>query len=308
VHSSIQAPSQLLVGLDTADDAAVYQLTDDIAIVQTVDFFTPVLDDPYDWGRVTAANALSDVYAMGGRPVLCLNLVGWPRDDLPLELLSQVLQGGLDVATQAGAFVAGGHSVDDREPKYGMCVTGVAHPAHLFRNTAAKPGDKLVLTKPLGSGILASALKAGLIEDSDTLSALVQTMTTLNADAAEAAHDAGCRAATDVSGFGLLGHLTEVLTASDCGAQLQAESVPLLPEVRKLAAQGVLPGGSKRNLEWVRPSVVARGVDEVTLAVLADAQTSGGLLLCWPHDAPSPPGAVIGAITEGPVGRITVIP
>jgi selenide, water dikinase len=299
--------SALLVGLDPADDAAVYRLTPEFAVVQTVDFFTPVVDDPYDWGRVAAANALSDVYAMGGRPLLCLNLVGWPRDGLPLDMLGKVIAGGTAVAAAAGAIVAGGHSIDDREPKYGMCVTGVAHPDHLLRLSAARPGDALVLTKPLGTGILSSALKAGRIDDPSIIERMVDTMVRLNDKAALAAHDVGCRAATDVTGFGLLGHLRAMLEASQCAATLFVDRIPLLPRVRRFAEEGILPGGSRRNLEWIEPGLDRGEIDDVTVAVLADAQTSGGLLLCWPDRIGGAPGPVIGQITKGPAGRIRLV-
>jgi selenide, water dikinase len=292
--------------LERPDDAAVYRLTPELAVVQTVDFFTPILDDPYDWGRVAAANALSDVYAMGGRPLLCLNLVAWPRGSLPFEMLAEVITGAASVASAAGAVVAGGHSVDDREPKFGMCVTGVAHPDHLFKVSAARPGDKLVLTKPIGTGILSSALKDDHIDDPFIIKQMVDTMVQLNNEAAEAAHDAGCRAATDVTGFGLLGHLREMLEASGCAATLFTDRIPLLPGVRHFAEKGILPGGSRRNLEWVDPWLDRGDTDDVTVAVLADAQTSGGLLLCWPDTGHDAPGAVIGTVTSGPAGRISL--
>lgn len=292
--------------MEQPDDAAVYRLTPELAVVQTVDFFTPILDDPYDWGRVAAANALSDVYAMGGRPLLCLNIVGWPRGTLPLEILAKVITGATSVASAAGAVVAGGHSIDDHEPKFGMCVTGVAHPDHLFQISAARPGDKLVLTKPIGTGILSSALKDDHIDDLCIIKQMVDTMVELNDEAADAAHDAGCRAATDVTGFGLLGHLREMLEASGCAATLFADRVPLLPGVRHFAEKGILPGGSRRNLEWVEPSLDRGDADDVTVAVLADAQTSGGLLLCWPKTEHDAPGAVIGTVTSGPKGRINL--
>jgi selenide,water dikinase len=295
----------LLVGLETADDAAVYQLTPDLAVVQTVDFVTPILDNAYDWGRVAAANALSDVYAMGGRPVLCLNLVAWPRDRLPLSMLAEVIDGGRTIASLAGAVVAGGHSIDDREPKYGMCVTGVVHPNHLLRISEAKPGDQLVLTKPIGTGILSTALKAGLAA-AILVEQMVDSMVRLNDEAAQAAHDAGCRAATDVTGFGLLGHLFELLAASGCGADVHVGAVPLLPGVRRFAERGILPSGSRRNLDWVAPALRRGSVDSVTVAILADAQTSGGLLICWPSDVPNPPGAVIGVVTQA-AGNISLI-
>jgi selenide,water dikinase len=297
----------LLVGLHPADDAAVYRLAPDLAVVQTVDFFTPVVDDPYDWGRVAAANALSDIYAMGGRPLLCLNLVCWPRSDLGYDVLADVLRGGAAVAAEAGAIVAGGHSIEDTEPKYGMAVTGIVHPDHLLRADHASPGDLLILTKPLGTGILSSAVKAGRLGEA-AVADLVRSMTTLNRDAAAAAHDAGCRAATDVTGFGLLGHLREMLAASGCSAIVTAADVPLMAGVRELAAEGVLPGGSRRNIDWVSELLDAGPADDVTVAILCDAQTSGGLLICWPQAAPldSAPGPVIGEVVAGPAGTISL--
>ena len=298
----------LLVGLDPADDAAVYLLAPDLALVHTVDFFTPVVDDPYDWGRVAAANALSDVYALGGRPVLCLNIVCWPRSELPLSVLGDVLRGGADVVAEAGAVVAGGHSVDDPEPKYGMAVTGVVHPDHLLTVAGARPGDLLVLTKPLGTGVISSALKERKVEaESPPVEAMVRSMTTLNAEAARAAHDAGCRGGTDVTGYGLLGHLREMLEASGCAAEVVVADVPLLAGARELAEEGVFPGGSRRNLEWVVERLDPGEAADVEVALLADAQTSGGLLLCWPAGGPPPPGAVVGRVTEGPSGSITLV-
>jgi selenide, water dikinase len=298
----------LLVGLDPADDAAVYLLAPDLALVQSIDFFTPILDDPFDWGRVAAANALSDIYAMGGRPILCLNVVGWPRGELGLDVLSRVLEGGVSIAAKAGAVVAGGHSIDDPEPKFGMAVTGVAHPDHLLRISAAQPGDRLILTKPLGTGILSSALKEKRIGD-ELVRPMVEVMTALNDSAARAAHDAGCRAATDVTGYGLLGHLREMLEASGCAAEVNVTDVPVLDGTRQMAAEGVLPGGSRRNLEWVGEKLDRGVTDDVSVAVLADAQTSGGLLICWPEAAdPSvaPPGPVIGRVVKGRPGHMSL--
>jgi selenide,water dikinase len=252
---------------------------------------------------VAAANALSDVYAMGGRPVLCLNLVAWPRDALGLDVLALVLAGGAAVAAEAGAAVAGGHSIDDPEPKYGMAVTGLVHPDHMLRSSAARPGDRLVLTKPLGTGVLSSALKQGLISEDDA-GPMITSMTTLNRAAAEAAHDAGCRAATDVTGYGLLGHLREMLEASGCAAEVEAAAVPLLEGAWVMAERGVLPGGSRRNRAWVEEKLDRGTADDVTVDLLCDAQTSGGLLIAWPGDGPEPPGAVVGRVVAGAPGSI----
>ncbi|GAA0806439.1 selenide, water dikinase SelD [Spirilliplanes yamanashiensis] len=264
----------LLVGLGDGDDAAVVRLADGVAVVATADFFTPVVDDAYDWGRIAAANALSDVYAMGGAPVVAVNLLAWPRDVLPMELAAEVLRGGLAVAREAGCPVAGGHSVDDPEPKYGMAVTGIADPARLLRNDAGAPGVPLTLTKPLGIGVLNSRHKA----TGEVFPQAVAAMTALNRDASAAALAAGAVCATDVTGFGLLGHLHKLARASGVTARLDAAAVPYLEGARAAAAAGHVSGGTRRNLDWVRPHLdSAAGEDELLL--LADAQTSGGLLV-----------------------------
>ncbi len=267
--------AEVLVGLDDGDDAAAVRVADGLAAISTADFFTPVVDDAYDWGRIAAANALSDVYAMGGTPVMAINLVGWPRDVLPTDLLTEVLRGGLDVATQAGCPVIGGHSIDNPEPIYGMAVTGTADPDRLLRNDAAQPGLPISLTKPLGLGILNNRHKA-----TGELSAeAVEVMTTLNREASEAALAAGVRSATDVTGFGLLGHLHKLCRASGVAAEIDAAAVPYVSGAREAFAAGHVPGGSRRNLDWVRPHLSADGVGEDELVMLADAQTSGGLLV-----------------------------
>jgi selenide, water dikinase len=266
--------ADLLVGLDDGDDAAVVRLDGGRAIIATADFFTPVVDDPYDWGRIAAANALSDVYAMGGRPLVAVNLLAWPREVLPLDLAREVLRGGLDVARSASCHVAGGHSVDDPEPKYGMAVTGVADPGRLLRIDAGRPGQPLSLTKPLGLGVLNSRHKA----TGERFPQAVVAMTTLNAEAAEAAVAAGVCCATDVTGFGLLGHLYKMTRASRVSAVIEAGAIPYLEEARHAAADGYISGGTRRNLDWVRPHVQT-GYDELELLLLADAQTSGGLLV-----------------------------
>jgi selenide,water dikinase len=269
-----QASADLLVGLDDGDDAAVLRIDESTAIVATADFFTPVVDDAYDWGRIAAANALSDVYAMGGRPVLAVNLVGWPRDVLPTELLTEVLRGGLDIAREAGCHVAGGHSIDDPEPKYGMAVTGLVHPDRLLRNDAARPGLPLTLTKPLGIGVLNNRHKA----TGEVFPQAVATMTQLNGEASELALAAGARAATDITGFGLLGHLLKLARASGVAAVIDSAAVPFLDGAREALRDGYVSGGTHRNLDWVRPHLAAE-VDEEELLLLADAQTSGGLLV-----------------------------
>ena len=268
------AGPELLVGLDDGDDAAVVRIDERTAVVSTADFFTPVVDDPYDWGRIAAANALSDVYAMGGHPIVAVNLVGWPRDVLPTELLREVLRGGHDVAREAGCHVAGGHSIDDPEPKYGMAVTGLVDPERLLRNDAALPGEPISLTKPLGVGVLNNRHKA----TGEVFPQAIESMVQLNRAAAEAAVQSGALAATDVTGFGLLGHLYKMARASGVSALIDAAAVPYLPGARDAVRDGFVSGGTRRNLGWVRPHLLA-DVDEDELLLLADAQTSGGLLV-----------------------------
>ncbi len=277
-NSPVTRHPDLLVGLETSDDAAVYVTPGGTALVQTVDFFTPVVDDPYDWGRITAANALSDVYAMGGTPITALQLVGWPRDTLPFVLLEEVIAGGAAVMEAAGCTIVGGHSIDDPEPKYGFAVTGLVEPDRLVTNAGAQPGDSLVLTKPLGTGIIATAIKN---QKADTAVAgqAVEIMAALNEGASRAMTSVGVNAATDITGFGLLGHLTEMLEAAGLAAELNVSAVPLIDGVLDLAGQGILPGGSKRNLESVADSVDFGDIPVHIRNVLADAQTSGGLLI-----------------------------
>ncbi|HEX6514391.1 MAG TPA: selenide, water dikinase SelD [Nocardioidaceae bacterium] len=264
----------LLVGLDHGDDAAAVRIDRGRAVIATADFFTPVVDDAYDWGRIAATNALSDVYAMGGTPVLGVNLLAWPRDRIPFELAAEVLRGGADVCAIAGAHLAGGHSIDDPEPKYGLAVTGLGDPDRLLRNDAGKPGTPLTLTKPLGLGVLNNRHKA----TGEVFPEAVAVMTTLNRDASAAALAAGVECATDVTGFGLLGHLLKLVRASGVSAVVDAAAVPYVAGARESVAAGFVPGGSRRNLDWVRPHLLSRlGEDELLL--LADAQTSGGLLV-----------------------------
>jgi selenide,water dikinase len=293
-------PGELLVGLDDGDDAAVVRLAGGTAVVATADFFTPVVDDAYDWGRIAAANALSDVYAMGGTPVVAVNLLAWPRERLPLDLAAQVLRGGLDVAREAGCHVAGGHSVDDPEPKYGMAVTGVADPDRLLRNDTGRAGLPLTLTKPLGIGVLNSRHKA----TGEPFGHAVTAMTTLNRDAAAAAVAAGLRCATDVTGFGLLGHLHKLARASGVTAVVDSGAVPYLAGARDALAAGYVSGGTRRNLAWVRPHLSAvRGVTEDELLLLADAQTSGGLLVAG--ELPGHP--VIGELLPARADGVTLV-
>ncbi|MEZ0342442.1 selenide, water dikinase SelD [Mycobacterium sp. pV006] len=288
---------ELLVGLDDGDDAAAVRIAGDTALIATTDFFTPVVDDPYDWGRIAAANALSDVYAMGGRPVVAVNLLGWPRDVLPFELAAETLRGGLDVCGKAGCHLAGGHSVDDPEPKYGLAVTGIADPNRLLRNDAGKPGIPLSLTKPLGIGVLNSRHK----NTGERFEHAIEVMTTLNADASAAALAAGVECATDVTGFGLLGHLHKLARASGVTAVVDAASVPYIDGAREALRDGFVSGGTRRNLEWVAPHIDISAISEDEALLLADAQTSGGLLI-----AGEIPGApVIGELV--PRGEHTIV-
>jgi selenide, water dikinase len=269
-----RATGDLLVGLENGDDAAVVRIDGDRAVIATADFFTPVVDDPRDWGRIAAANALSDVYAMGGEPLVAVNLLAWPRDELPFELAAEVLAGGAEIAREAGCHLAGGHSIDDREPKYGLAVTGLGDPGRLLRNDAGAPGLPLTLTKPLGLGVLNNRHKA----TGERFPEAVAVMTQLNRDASRAALAGGATCATDVTGFGLLGHLLKLCRASGVDAEIDAAAVPYLEGVRAALAEGFVPGGSRRNLEWVHPHLES-GVDDDELLLLADAQTSGGLLV-----------------------------
>ena len=310
----------LLVGIRRSDDAGVYRLTDELALVQTVDFFTPIVDEPYDWGRIAAANSLSDVYAMGGTPITALQVVGWPREGLSFDVLADVLEGGASILEAANTALAGGHTIDDPEPKYGLAVTGLVHPDDLVTNSGAQPGDVLVLTKPIGTGLIATAIKRGEASPEQRNEA-VATMSALNAGAAVAMRRVGARAATDVTGFGLLGHLTELIRASSVSAEIDAAAVPLLRGVTDLASAGVVPGGTQRNLASVARSTDFGTLDTTMQLVLADAQTSGGLLVSV--DAPlekaflqaladeGVTGVTVGRITErdfshGPSGRIVV--
>jgi selenide, water dikinase len=307
----------VLVDASTADDAAVYRLAEDRALVATVDFFTPIVDDPYDFGRIAAANALSDIYAMGARPLFALNLIGFPRDLLHTGTLEEIIRGGGVVALEAGIAVIGGHSIDDAEPKYGMCVIGEADPRLLTRNDSARVGDVLILTKPIGTGIIATAIKQGIAAD-DVIRTAVASMTTLNRGAAEAMLRVGVSAATDVTGFGLPGHLRNMLRASGVAAVLRADSIPLLPGVAELAAGDCFPGGTRRNMADLQQDLSwDDSLTELQRLVLCDAQTSGGLLIAVPPSRAeallvelvaeqTPIAVVIGEIVSGDVGHIEV--
>jgi selenide,water dikinase len=304
---------RVLVG--TEDDAGVYRITDDLAIVQTVDFFTPIVDDPYDFGAIAAANALSDIYAMGAKPLTALNLVAFPKEG-PMDVLADIMRGGADKAIEAGVSIIGGHSIDDREPKYGMAVTGVVHPQKMALKGGAKTGDRLVLTKPLGIGIISTAIKAGRASG-EMIAIATRNMKALNKNASDAMVEAGVRGATDITGFGLLGHLHEMLHVSGVSARLTLSDVPFIPGVRELVKFSV-PGGTRANLRYVSDKVRwADGITEDEKLMLADAQTSGGLLITVSRDKLDAlltglaargveTRAVIGSITEGDAGKIFV--
>lgn len=279
---------RVLVGLERPDDAAVVRLTDEMALVFTTDFFTPIVDDPYDFGRIAATNAISDVYAMGGTPLVALNVTAFPSKTLPLSILGEILRGGSDAALGAGIRVAGGHTIDDAEPKYGLAVVGTVHPQRVWTKGGARPGDVLVLTKALGTGVLSTALKRDrLDESSEPIRAMVRSMTTLNAGGAEGARASGAEvhAATDVTGFGLVGHLLEMLRGSEgVAAEIDTSALALLPGARDLATEGVIPGGTKGNREHAGPQlVVGEGVADALAWIACDAQTSGGLLFSVPE-------------------------
>jgi selenide,water dikinase len=317
-HVPATADPNVLVGANMADDAAVYQVAEHLALVATVDYITPVVDDPFTWGGIAAANALSDVYAMGARPIFCLNIVNFPRDTLPLATLERVIQGGAAKVAEAGISILGGHSVDDPEPKYGLVALGMVDPQQVVCNVGARPGDVLVLTKPLGMGMITTAIKRGLASAA-TIDAAVTVMSTLNKAASEAMlrHFDAVHACTDVTGFGLVGHLGEMLGRGDVGARLDADAVPVLEAAWDFARQDVVPGGTRRNLAAVEPFVdwSERLTDHQRL-VLADAQTSGGLLLAIAADAASSVLAdlaasgvnaqAVGAFTDR-LGRIEVL-
>jgi selenide,water dikinase len=304
---------RVLVG--TEDDAGVYQLNDEIAIVQTVDFFTPIVDNGYDFGAIAAANALSDIYAMGAKPLTALNLVAFPKDG-PLNVLGDIIRGGAEKAQEAGVVIIGGHSIDDKEPKYGMAVTGIVHPGRIVQKGGAMPGDVLVLTKALGTGIIATAIKVGRASD-DMIMTTTRTMKTLNKSASDAMVEAGAKGATDITGFGLLGHLHEMLHTSGVSARLTMSRVPVIEGVRALAKLSV-PGGTRSNLKYVSDKVTwSAGISEEEKLILADAQTSGGLLIAVPAvklntllkglaERGVETRAVIGEITAGDAGKITV--
>ena len=302
---------------NTADDAGVYRISADLALVQTVDVFTPVVDEPYWFGAIAAANALSDVYAMGGVPRTALNIAGFPRSKLPLEILGEILHGGGEKCAEAGVAVIGGHTLDDPEPKFGLSVTGFVHPDRVVTNAAARPGDRLVLTKPLGLGVITTGIKQERTTRS-TIDEAIRVMAALNRAAGQAMADVGASAATDITGFGLLGHLHEMTRASGVRARILLSAVPILEEAWGLARAGTVPGGTQRNRAALAGAVIWEGIDEDGQILLCDAQTSGGLLIAVPGDrlarlvqalraGGTPASEVVGEITGGGAGEITVV-
>jgi selenide, water dikinase len=299
----------VIVGFAGSDDAGVYRLREDLALVHTVDFFTPIVDDPYDFGRIAATNAISDIYAMGATPVSALNLVAFPLSTLGADVLAEILRGSADVAAAAGIAILGGHSIDDPEPKFGMAVTGVVHPDEVLTNAGGVAGDALVLTKPLGAGAVSTALKRGL--DGAPIAAAIEVMTTLNRTGSEAARAAGAHALTDVTGFGLLGHLHELALASGLAARIEAAAVPAIDGVLELLAdpaEGAVAGGTRRNRDHA--ASFARFADDVPPErrwLVCDAMTSGGLLVAVDRErAAIVPGPMIGSLVDGPAGTISV--
>lgn len=306
----------LLVGLDTSDDAGVYKLTDDIAMVQTLDFFTPIVDNPYDFGQIAAANAISDVYAMGGKPLTALNIVAFPISTLDKEILSEILRGAGEKLKEANITLVGGHSIDDKEPKFGLAVTGIVHPDKVRTNANARPGDKLILTKPIGVGILTTSIKKNLLTEEE-IKQVTTVMTTLNKTAAEVMEHYDVHAATDVTGFGLLGHSSEIATGSNVGLTIYSNQVPILPRVRELAEAGSLPGGTKNNYNHVKDVVTYPDtMDSIDRHILCDAVTSGGLLLSVNGEEAESllialqekgvKASIIGEVTEENKGKILV--
>lgn len=307
----------LLVGLDTSDDAGVYKINDETALVQTLDFFTPIVDDPYMFGQIAAANSLSDIYAMGGKPITVMNIVGFPISKLDKSILADILAGASDKVKESGAVLVGGHSIDDQEPKFGLSVTGTVHPERVRTNASAKPGDKLILTKPIGVGILTQAIKRDML-DQEGIDCVMEVMAALNKEAAEAMDNYQVNACTDITGFGLLGHAMEIAEGSGTGITIERKAVPVLPKTRELAEQNIIPGGSKKNHKWLSGRIQYENIDDVDQVILCDAITSGGLLITVPESEAEPLlndlkskgvewASIIGTVTEQNPGRITVI-
>lgn len=311
------ANPNLLVGIDTSDDAGVYKLSEELALVQTVDFFTPIVDDPYSFGQVAAANAISDIYAMGGKPLTALNIVAFPIKTLPKQVLADILRGAGDKMQEAGITLVGGHSIDDNEPKFGLAVTGLVHPGKIRTNAGAKPGDKLILTKPIGVGILTTSIKKDRLSEEE-IQRVTQVMATLNKTAAETMEPYNVHACTDVTGFGLMGHSLEMAKGSGAGIRITAQDVPVLPRVRELAEEGFVPGGTKNNFAHVQESITfAESLDQIGQWILCDAVTSGGLLISVDGEqadellrklkAANVEASMIGEIVAEHPGRIVVI-
>ncbi|AQU78574.1 selenide, water dikinase SelD [Planococcus faecalis] len=307
----------LLVGLETADDAGVYKINDETALVQTLDFFTPIVDDAYMFGQIGAANALSDVYAMGGKPLTVMNIVAFPINTLDKSILADILAGASDKVKESGAVLVGGHSIDDQEPKFGLSVTGTIHPDRIRSNAGAKPGDRLILTKPIGVGILTTAIKQGTL-DQKSLDEVMNVMATLNKTAAEVMENFTVNACTDVTGFGLLGHTMEIAKGGNVGVTVTNRDVPVLARARELAEQDVIPGGTRKNRKWLADDIdYAENISEIDQLILCDAVTSGGLLISVPEaDADAlqnelvknkVQSAIIGHVTSEHAGRIRVI-
>lgn len=302
-HIPIAEDPNLLIGISTSDDAAVYKITEDKAIVQTVDFFTPVVDDPYTFGLIAAANALSDIYAMGAKPLFALNIVAFPSKTLPIEVLEDILRGGADKVREAGINIVGGHSIDDPEPKYGLVVTGLVHPDKVVANSTARVGDVLVLTKPLGIGIITTAIKREKASQA-AIEKAVSVMSVLNKDASEAMVEVGVSAATDITGFGFLGHLLEMVQGSGVGARIYADKVPVIEEAWEYVRAGIVPGGTLSNLEYVDPCVKwGEGVGKDAKLVLSDAQTSGGMLISVPKERE---GVLLSSLEEKKVHGVVI--
>ncbi|WP_164667950.1 selenide, water dikinase SelD [Virgibacillus doumboii] len=307
----------LLVGLDTSDDAGVYKLNDEIALVQTTDFFTPIVDDPYDFGQIAAANAISDVYAMGGKPITALNIVAFPISTLDKKILAEILRGSGDKLAEADVSLVGGHSIDDQEPKFGLAVTGTVHPDKVKTNTGAQPGDKLILTKPIGVGIYSTSIKRDLLSEEE-VDRVTKVMTTLNKTASETMANYDVHASTDVTGFGLLGHASEMAEGSNVEIHVNAGQVPVLPRVKELAESGAVPGGTKNNFDHIKDVVTyPEAMDQIDKWILCDAVTSGGLLISVASDDANSllnelqdkgvEAQIIGEVIEGKSGHITVL-
>ena len=307
----------MIVGMERAEDAGVYKLTDDIAIIQTVDFFTPIVDDPYMFGQIAVANALSDVYAMGGKPLTAMNIVCFPAKTMDISVLREILAGGLEKMHEAGVVLVGGHTVEDLELKYGLSVTGTIHPAKVVLNSGARAGDRLILTKLLGTGIISTALKGGAASD-EAVAGITQSMAALNRKASELMQAVGVHACTDVTGFGLLGHACEMIEGSGVGMIIQSAHVPFFPEAKELAGKGVIPGGLQRNREFrINMVEIARGIPDYLKDILFDPQTSGGLLISVPenratvllekmHQEGIREAVIIGEVVDESKGRIIV--